>query len=116
MYIEIEDKQVVTSKNLFSFYKKKKREGKEEKQRGRVDRTMINPIAMNTYNMQVVVSKEYYFLSRNTSSWEKHLLSSFGQELHKVSLEYLVRTEKKGAVEEPNLKRLLPAKVEQPEY
>lgn len=80
------------------------------------DRTMTNPIAINTCQMQVVVSKEYHFLSRNTSSLEKHLLSGFGQELHKVSLEHLVRREKKGAVGEPNLKRLPPAKMEQLEY
>lgn len=77
---------------------------------------MTNPIAMNTRHMQVAISKEYHFLSRNTSSLEKHLLSGFGQELHKVNLEHLVRTEKKGAVEEPNLKRLPPAKMEQLEY
>lgn len=56
--------------------------------------TMTSPVTFSKTRAQAIVS-EYYFLLKGIMPLEECLMSGLGQEMYKISLEYLVTAERK---------------------
>lgn len=56
--------------------------------------TLTSPVTFSNTRAQAVVS-EYHFLLKGIMPLEEWLMSSLGQEMYKISLKYLVTSERK---------------------